>query len=67
MPEQGWIWPLAIAGLAIWMFGQVRANLCGRGRWLVVPMILTLLVFAIGVGLTTVGTATRLPVQVAAR
>src|SRR5258705_1831264 len=25
----GWVWPLAISGLAIWMFGQVRASLRG--------------------------------------
>jgi pimeloyl-ACP methyl ester carboxylesterase len=54
----GWVWPLAVAGLAIWMVIQVRANLRGRGRWLMVPMIATLLVFAVGGGLTTVNTAT---------
>jgi pimeloyl-ACP methyl ester carboxylesterase len=54
----GWVWPPAIAGLAIWMFGQVRANLRGRGRWLIVPMVATLLVFALGGGLTTISTAT---------
>jgi pimeloyl-ACP methyl ester carboxylesterase len=54
----GWVWPLAIAGLAIWMVIQVRANLRGRGRWLMVPVIATLLVFAVGGALTTVGTAT---------
>jgi len=37
---------------------QVRGHLRGRGRWLVVPVIATLLVFAIGGGLTTVSTAT---------
>jgi pimeloyl-ACP methyl ester carboxylesterase len=52
-----WIWPLAIAGLAIWMVVQVRASLRARGRWLVAPVIAMLLVFAIGGGLTTVGTA----------
>jgi pimeloyl-ACP methyl ester carboxylesterase len=54
----GWVWPLAIAGLAIWMVIEVRANLRGRGRWLMVPVIATLLVFAVGGGLTTVSTAT---------
>lgn len=49
-----WIWPPALAVLAIWMVRQVRAHLRGRGRWLVVPMIATLLVFAVGGGLTTV-------------
>jgi pimeloyl-ACP methyl ester carboxylesterase len=54
----GWVWPLAIVGLAIWIVIQVRRNLRGRGRWLVVPVIATLLVFAVGGALTTVGAAT---------
>jgi pimeloyl-ACP methyl ester carboxylesterase len=53
-----WVWPPALVGLAIWMVIQVRGHLRGRGRWLVVPMIATLLVFAIGGGLATVGAAT---------
>ena len=54
----GWVWPLAIAGLAIWMVIQVRADLRGRGRWLVVPVIATLLAFSIGGALSTLGAAT---------
>jgi len=54
----GWVWPLAIAGLAIWMVIQVRASLRGRGRWLIVPVIATLLAFSIGGALTTVSAAT---------
>jgi pimeloyl-ACP methyl ester carboxylesterase len=54
----GWVRPLAIAGLAIWIVIQVRANLRGRGRWLVVPVIATLFVFSIGGALTTLGAAT---------
>lgn len=50
----GWVWPPAIMVLAIWMVIQVRRELHGRGRWLVVPMIATLLTFAIGGGLATV-------------
>jgi pimeloyl-ACP methyl ester carboxylesterase len=53
-----WVWPPALVGLAIWMVIQVRGHLRGRGRWLVVPMIATLLVFAIGGGLATVSAAT---------
>ena len=49
-----WIWPPALAVLAIWMIRQVRAQLRGRGRWLVVPVIATLLVFAVGAASTTV-------------
>jgi len=54
----GWVWPLAIAVLAIWMVTQIRASLRGLGRWLVIPVIATLLVFAIGGGLATIGAAT---------
>jgi pimeloyl-ACP methyl ester carboxylesterase len=54
-----WVWPPALAVLAIWMLVQVGRQLQGRGRWLVIPVIATLLVFAIGGGLTTVTAATR--------
>jgi pimeloyl-ACP methyl ester carboxylesterase len=54
----GWVWPPALAALAIWMVVQVRGHLRGRGRWLVVPVIVTLLVFAVGGGVATVGAAT---------
>jgi pimeloyl-ACP methyl ester carboxylesterase len=54
----GWVWPLAIAGLAIWMVIQVRANLRGSGRWLLVPVIATLFAFSIGGALTTLSAAT---------
>jgi pimeloyl-ACP methyl ester carboxylesterase len=53
----GWVWPLAIAGLASWMVIQVRASLRGRGRWIVVPVIATLFAFSIGGALTAVGAA----------
>ena len=53
-----WVWPPALAVLAIWMVIQVRSHLPGRGRWLVVPVIATLLVFAIGGGIATVSAAT---------
>ena len=53
-----WVWPPALAVLAIWMVIQVRSQLPGRGRWLVVPVIATLLVFAIGGGIATISGAT---------
>jgi pimeloyl-ACP methyl ester carboxylesterase len=53
-----WVWPPALAVLAIWMVIQVRGHLRGRGRWLVVPVIATLLVFAIGGGIASVSAAT---------
>lgn len=53
-----WIWPPALAILAISMISRVRRDLQGRGRWLVVPTAAALLVFAVGGGLTTLATAT---------
>ena len=53
-----WIWPPALAILAVWMFMQVRRNLHGRGRWLVVPVIATLLLIAVGGAFATVSAAT---------
>jgi len=53
-----WIWPPALAILAVWMFMQVRRSLHGRGRWLVVPVIATLLVIAVGGALAAVSAAT---------
>lgn len=53
-----WVWPAALGVLAIWMVIQVRGHLQGRGRWLVIPVIATLLVFAIGGGIATVSAAT---------
>ena len=54
-----WVWPPALAILAIWMVVQVRGHLRGRGRWLVVPVIATLLLVAVGGGLATVSAATE--------
>ena len=38
MEVVGWVWPPVIAVLATWITWQARANLQGRGRWLVVPL-----------------------------
>lgn len=52
-----WLWPPALAGLGIWMIGQIRRHLRGRGRWLVVPTTAMLLLFAIGGAFETVSAA----------
>jgi pimeloyl-ACP methyl ester carboxylesterase len=52
-----WGWPPAVAILAIWMVIQVRGHLGGRGRWLIVPVIATLAVFATGGGIATISAA----------
>ena len=53
-----WVWPPALATLAIWMVAQVHRHLSGRGRWLVLPVIATLLVLAVGGALATLSAAT---------
>ena len=59
MDVLGWIWPPALAVLAVWMAMQVRRHLRGRGRWLVAPVIAALLAFAVGGAIATVSAATR--------
>jgi pimeloyl-ACP methyl ester carboxylesterase len=53
----GWLWPPAIATLVMWMIVQVRRQLRGRGRWIVLPVITMLLLFALGGGIVTVSAA----------
>ncbi len=53
-----WIWPPALAVLAVWIIMQVRRSLHGRGRWLVAPVIATLLVVAVGGALAAIGAVT---------
>jgi pimeloyl-ACP methyl ester carboxylesterase len=59
MDVLSWIWPPALAILGCWMVVQVRRQLRGRGRWLVVPVIVTLLVLAVGGAIATASAATR--------
>jgi pimeloyl-ACP methyl ester carboxylesterase len=58
MDVLSWIWPPALAVLAVWMIIQVRRSLHGRGRWLVVPVIAVLLLVAVGGAFATVSAAT---------
>lgn len=57
MDLTGWVWPIALAALAIWTFLAMRRELTGRGRWLVSALTAFLLLVAVAGGLTTVGTA----------
>ena len=57
MDALGWVWPLALAALAIWMVARTLANLRGPGRWLVLPVIAVLLAFSLGGGITAVTSA----------
>jgi pimeloyl-ACP methyl ester carboxylesterase len=53
----GWIWPLALMVLVVWMFLQLRRQLHGFGRVLVGALTVALLLIAIAGGLITVTTA----------
>jgi pimeloyl-ACP methyl ester carboxylesterase len=52
-----WVWPLALAILAIWMIFQVRRQMRGRGRWFIVPVIASLFVFSVGGAIAAVSAA----------
>jgi pimeloyl-ACP methyl ester carboxylesterase len=54
-----WVWPPILTVLAVWMLVQVRRQLRGRGRWLMVPVIAALLVFAVGGAVVTLSVADR--------
>jgi hypothetical protein len=54
-----WVWPVALAALAIWMFVEMRRHLRGRGRWLVGGLIAVLLLIAVAGGLATEWPARR--------
>jgi hypothetical protein len=47
MDLASWVWPVALAVLAIWMFVQMRRQLRGRGRWVVGGLIAALLLIAV--------------------
>ena len=51
----GWVWPIALAGLAIWMIVQSRRSLHNRSRRAVLyPVLAVLLLAAIGGGYETI-------------
>jgi pimeloyl-ACP methyl ester carboxylesterase len=58
MDVLGWLWPIALAVLGVWMFVQLRHSLRGAGRWLVGGLVVALLLISLAGGLMTVGTAT---------
>jgi pimeloyl-ACP methyl ester carboxylesterase len=59
----GWVWPVALAVLAVWMFVQLRRELRGVGRWLVGALVAALLLMSVAGGFMTV--ATRAPAPAA--
>jgi pimeloyl-ACP methyl ester carboxylesterase len=53
----GWVWPIALAVLAIWMFLQLRRNLRGFGRWLIGGLTVVLFLMAVVGAAMTVAAA----------
>jgi pimeloyl-ACP methyl ester carboxylesterase len=54
----GWVWPLLLLALAVWMGVRVRRSLAaGSGRWLLYPVVAITAVAAIGGAVETVGLA----------
>jgi pimeloyl-ACP methyl ester carboxylesterase len=53
----GWLWPVALAVLAVWMLLQVRRELRGAGRWLVGALTAVLLLMAVAGAFMTVSAA----------
>jgi pimeloyl-ACP methyl ester carboxylesterase len=57
MDALGWVWPIGLAVLGVWMFVRLGRQLRGAGRFLVGALIAALLLVAVAGGLTTVGGA----------
>jgi pimeloyl-ACP methyl ester carboxylesterase len=54
MDALSWIWPPVLVVLAVWIVMQARRALRGRSRWLLYPVVVVLVLFAIGGGLETI-------------
>jgi pimeloyl-ACP methyl ester carboxylesterase len=57
----GWVWPVALAVLAIWMFLRLRRELRGFGRWLVGALTAVLLLMAVAGAAMTVSAVSGPP------
>lgn len=57
----GWVWPVALVVLAIWMVLQARHELRGIGRWIVGGLTAVLLLMAVSGAAMTVSVALASP------
>jgi pimeloyl-ACP methyl ester carboxylesterase len=48
LTRTGWVWPPLAAGLAVWMFAQLRRSPLGRVRWLLYPLVGSIALGAVG-------------------
>jgi pimeloyl-ACP methyl ester carboxylesterase len=44
----GWVWPVPMLALAVYVWVRVRRDLPGRGRWMVAPVVAVLGLAAVG-------------------
>ena len=51
----GWVWPVVLGALAVWMGRSIRRSLPGRAAWLLYPVVALLAAAAVGGMVTTVG------------
>lgn len=55
----GWVWPPALLVLVVWVWARARRDLHSRTRvWLLCPVLLVLVLFALGGGYETISDAT---------
>jgi pimeloyl-ACP methyl ester carboxylesterase len=43
-----WVWPPAVAAMAVWMVVQVRRSVTGTGRWMLIPVVAVLGLASVG-------------------
>ena len=59
MDALGWVWPPALVVLVVWVWARARRDLHSRTRvWLLCPVLLVLVLFAIGGGYEAISDAT---------
>lgn len=48
MGALNWVWPPVVLVMSGWMLAQIRRDLAGPGRWLLIPVIVTLVLASLG-------------------
>ncbi len=47
MSALNWVWPPLMVGLALWMFTQARRSVHGKARWVLLPLIATMVLVSV--------------------
>ncbi len=48
MTRLGWVWPPLVLAMSVWTFVQIRRNLTGAGRWMLIPVVTVLGLASVG-------------------